>query len=268
MKRAICLVLLSVLMMGASGRGCRKGGPSGGNAGSNIREGGFVMSNSVAQPENPSHQATQATALERDTTLIIPAGTEIIERQMDQSNHVISSFSYRLPVATTQSVRLRMKNDTAIGAAHRSFAADIAARAKSLRPVQYAGIGLILAAIALLYFKWPTPAIVAGVSGIGLIVLSNVLISHSALIAIVLGVGVVVLLIFYAYDRGALDDYLPDRLDRKPKPKKPAPGADTVAELLEQTEIVSTPAKKSSTKPPPAADTVSELLETTEIKNP
>lgn len=59
-----------------------------------------------------------------------------------------------------------------------------------------------------------------------------------------------------------------------PKPyRPPSAGAaplgkpDTVAELLEQTEIVSTPAKKSSPKPS-GADTVSELLETTEIKTP
>lgn len=59
----------------------------------------------------------------------------------------------------------------------------------------------------------------------------------------------------------------PPKPYRLPSARAPLGKPDTVAELLEQTEIVSTPAKKSSPKPS-GADTVSELLETTEIKTP
>jgi hypothetical protein len=266
MRLVIAAIVLPLLL----GSSCPKRGPSGGTGGSYTKDGSFVSSNNVAQPENPSHLSSQNTRVERDTSLIIPAGTTVKEVHLDGTN-IASTFTYTLSAPATQSVRLRTQNDTAIGAAHRSFAADIAAKAKSLRPVQYAGIGLIIAAIALFYFKWPTPAIVCLASGIGLIVLSNVLISHSGVIAIVLGIGLVVLLIFYAYSRGALDDYLPARLDRKPKPKKPGE-PDTVAELLQQTEIVAVPpVAKPPRKPVPPAgkvDTVSELLENTEIKPP
>lgn len=243
----ILLIMLSALLL-VSCANPQKYKLEGGKGRTSISTPGFTNDVTITQPENPERQSRQDSNVEREETVILPAGTIIREESPSStvSNRVYTESV--IPVATVKTVKFKQHTDTVLGGAQKNTAFELAAKAASLKPVQYAGIGLILIAVALAYFKWFTPAIVAGGAGIGLIVLSSVLVSHELLIAVVLGVGMACYIIFYSYNKGALDGVLPDKLDKK----KPNPS--TVVTVTQPTPkppdvtVVSTPV----TPPPPS----------------
>lgn len=139
--------------------------------------------NEFFQPENPAMPSTQT--IERTT-----------ERDAATAN-------VRGPVTRTTE-----KISTTIGASHVDHSAKLKAGFASLRPVQFAGIALVIGAAALCYFQWWTKAAIVGGVGVGMIILAAVIPGHEGII-LATGAAVAVigcLLVLYVYHKGKLDE--------------------------------------------------------------
>jgi hypothetical protein len=101
-----------------------------------------------------------------------------------------------------------------------------------MKPVQWAGIACLVGAGALAYFGWWTPAMIAGATGLGLIVMAHAIVGNERLILIIALAGLAIVIVFRAYEKGKLDHILPDSLDRNPKNAGGAPAGTGVAPVL------------------------------------
>lgn len=170
----------------------------------------------VSQPENPAAATRQTTTRTTESSLPVPARSRVVEvtAGTDPDGRAVEvrrEITLAEPsVQTTKSVE---EVATDIGAAQKDVSREIASMARALAPVQYVGMALILAALALLYFGWYLPAAISGGGGVAMIVFARVLTSSSATVAALLAVVAGVLGVVYAYHKGALDKWLPDSLD-------------------------------------------------------
>lgn len=102
------------------------------------------------------------------------------------------------------------------GAAQKNRAAELATKFASMQPVQYVGLALVVAGFC--PFGWPLKRLWAAVifigGGIGVIAFAHAVASTSGIVLILMGIAVVALGVYWAYDRGALDALLPDQLDK------------------------------------------------------
>lgn len=138
---------------------------------------------SIAQPENPEQASTHT--FKRVETREFLAGTNFP--------------AVLVPIRET----ITQEQGVTLGAAQKDTARTLSARLTAMRPVQYAGILLIVAAGVLFYFGWPTPAALSAVCGVGMIILAAVVPGNES--AILIG-GVLVALVgcaavFYAWHR-------------------------------------------------------------------
>lgn len=148
----------------------------------------------IAQPENPE-QASTHTFKRVETREFYPG-----------AHFPAISVPVRETITQEQGVTL--------GAAQKDTSRTLTARLSAMRPVQYAGILLIVAAGVLFYFGWPTPAALSAVCGVGMIILAAVVPGNET--PILIG-GVLVALVgcaavFYAWHRrGDSFDSNPDK---------------------------------------------------------
>lgn len=163
----------------------------------------------LTQPENPATASTQV--IERSTeTLIAPSASAAspqsqIANQKPQILHATERIS------------------TTIGAAQKDTARELSAKLAAVRPALWAGLACLPIAGAFAYFGWYSPAIIAAGTGLGLMLFSQAIATHTTLLLVVVCAVAAILLIFRAYERGRLDPLLPDRLDRFPQPSPPTP---------------------------------------------
>jgi hypothetical protein len=183
------------------------------------------------QSENPQTPTTQDYEKTRETSLDLPAGSVIQEvAAVAPGETNAARTSIVLAQASRQVVKEAERTRSSIGAAQKDTAREVAARFKAAAPLLFIGIVCLLGAGAFIYFKWPTPGIIAGITGIVLISLYFMLPSITPMtwLFIALGVlasGVVVLLVFYSHNKGELDknkNGIPDFLERSPKPPNPS----------------------------------------------
>lgn len=165
---------------------------------------------SVVQPENPATPTTTLT--ERETT------TESFPAVHGFRTGSLSTVP--APSAVSNVTRQVERTVVTIGGAHRDEARGLSAKFSAIRPVQYAGLALILGAGALAYFQWWTKAALVGLCGLGMVVVAAVIPGNELLIlggfAAVAVIGC--LLVLYAYKSGKLDrdgDGIPDFLQPK-----------------------------------------------------
>ncbi len=171
----------------------------------------------VSQSENPAATTSQATTRTVESTLPIPAKSRVVEvtSGTDPDGRAVEvRREITLAEPSTQTTRTTEEVKTDIGAAQKDVSREIASMARALAPVQYVGMALILAALALLYFGWYLPAAISGGGGVAMIVFARVLTSSSATVAALLAVVAGVLGVVYAYHKGMLDRWLPDNLDK------------------------------------------------------
>ena len=170
----------------------------------------------VTQSENPSTPSTQQMETTSEKTMVVPAQSIVQTTETAQA----PVGSTNPPVATTTTIKIAepmpivqkttSKASTVLGAAQKDTARTLAARMAAVRPVQYAGILLILGGAALAYFGWWTKAVLAWGIGLAMIVVAAVIPGHELLI---LGLGlaafaVAALAILYVYHKGTLDGLL------------------------------------------------------------
>ncbi len=187
---------------------------------------GVTNSYELTQSENPAHASSQNSERVQRMELPLAAGSVVqtVTPGLPITSHSLTN-STAYPASVTLAAPAVMKLETiertgtVLGAAQKDTSRELTARFAAMRPVQWVGVLLILGAVALAYFGWWTPAGIAGAAGAGMIVLAQVLPGHEWLI-LAGGVAVAalgVLVVFYAYNSGRLDPYLPDALDKKRK---------------------------------------------------
>jgi hypothetical protein len=110
-----------------------------------------------------------------------------------------------VPLARVKEVT---KTTTTIGAAQKDTARELGEKLKATRPALWVGIGCILACAAFIYFGWYTPALIAGGTGVGLMLFSQAIATETTLLLAVAGAAIAILGVFYAYHKGMLDKVL------------------------------------------------------------
>ncbi len=135
----------------------------------------------------------------------------------DVGFEVPSQYSNTAPEITETIER----TTTTIGAAHQDKSRELKAAFANMKPVQYVALALILAALPLFYYGWPTPALLCGATGIGMLMFAHLIVSNSQIMTVLLVLGVVLMLVFRAYNKGQLDRWLPDSLDKKKRDASP-----------------------------------------------
>jgi hypothetical protein len=134
------------------------------------------------QPENPKDSTENKSEQIKEKSTVLPDGTHIKETET-------------------------IKSETKIGGSWQDAVQALKASFAAMRPVQYAGIALVLGSLALLYFKWFTPALIAGGGGIGMIVMAAVVPGHE--LEILFGgttvVGTGAYMVWNSYHKGKID---------------------------------------------------------------
>lgn len=220
MKLLTLAVLLSI-SVGCIGLKPHRGG----KAATSFSPSGSIEQSTVQQSDNPDTPSTQTHENVVEESYVIPTGSVLREEKVEPpkrsgqpsvTNRMETKVSEPMPVTK----RITAKVMTQVGAAQKDTSRSIAVKLQAMRPVQWVGIVLILAAAALAYFQWWTKAAIAAGIGIGMIVLAAIVPGNEGLI---LGVGLAVfaiacLLVLYAYSKGQLDknkDGIPDFLQGK-----------------------------------------------------
>ncbi|MEW6307399.1 MAG: hypothetical protein AB1705_28440, partial [Verrucomicrobiota bacterium] len=206
----------------------------------------LVETHELTQPENPAQASSQHVERTTKTALPIPAGSRIqlatgatdhaslspqrgegprvrgdstLDRIHSATAPPATEITFSAPTTfTTETVE---KTGTVLGAAQHDTSRELAAKFANMKPVQWVGLVLLLVAGAFAYFRWWTPAALAGGTGLGLILLAHSLVGNERITLVLLGLAAAILAVFRAYDKGALDALLPDRLDRFPKKEQP-----------------------------------------------
>jgi hypothetical protein len=213
--RFLCFLLFSCLFFCA---GCAGPAPQRGGRASHTSASGARME--FHQPENPKDGASQHT--ESSAEKAYPPGTVIRETESrlinGQTNTIVREITVPTNAPAPLTMTTRDSSQTSIGGSWRDTARELAERVKSIRPVMYFGLAMLLVAGAFAYFGWWTKAGIAAGAGAGAILLAQVLPGHEGMIIAGGGILVVVgaLLVLYVYHKGQLDanrNGIPDRLE-------------------------------------------------------
>ena len=151
-----------------------------------------TISSEITQPEDPAQASSQFSEKKSRLTLPLPAASRLIERSSapDDSGKTISTEkTIVLSAPTVQTLETEERYGATLGAAQKDDSASLAARFSNMRPVQIAGLLMILGAGALGYFtgRWKSPAIIAA-AGLGLVLIAHLLVGHE-LFLLVVGLG-------------------------------------------------------------------------------
>lgn len=167
------------------------------------------------QSENPASSTIQNVERTRESTMPLPANTRITETYeiITPSGPTPMRRETLLASPSEQVIVDKEITTTTIGAAQKDVSREILAKAQSLRPLVYIGAAMIVVGLVMIYFAWYLPGGISIAGGVGMIVLSNILVTNGAMIAVVLGLGFVLVSIYYAYHKGFLDKILPASLD-------------------------------------------------------
>ena len=141
-----------------------------------------TVSSEITQAEDPAQPSSQFSEKKSRLTLPLPAASRLIERSStpDASGKTISTEkTILLSAPSVQTIETEEKYGATLGAAQKDQRAALSARFQNLRPVQIAGLLMILGAGALGYFtgRWKSPAIIAA-AGLGLILIAHLLAGH------------------------------------------------------------------------------------------
>jgi hypothetical protein len=191
--QATSSILLACLLLSGCATRPQKGGTA------STKMAGFAAT--LAQPENP--QASSSQTVER-TVVVEPAPAVVPPGTPDK------------PAPAPARVTETTKTTTTIGPAQKDTARELAAKLKATAPAFWVGIACILAAGALFYFGWHSPAVIAAATGAGLMLFSHLVATAGTLMLVVAVAGLAIVLVFRAYEKGALDSILPDRFDKFP----------------------------------------------------
>ena len=160
-----------------------------------------TLSSEITQPDDPAQASSQFSEKKSRLTLPLPAASRLIERSStpdDLGKTISTEKTIVLAAPTIQTLETEERYGATLGAAQKDESASLAARFSNMRPVQIAGIAMILGAGALGYFtgRWKAPAILAS-AGLGLVLVAHLLVGHELL---VLTAGLVAALLLGLYE--------------------------------------------------------------------
>lgn len=211
-RRGLLLpLLLAALALGlASGCAVKPLRPGASSSGSTGWAGSHT--NALTQSENPDRSSTQKITRRDSMEVPVAAGSEITLPGAPGGEGA------RVRMAEGSVVKLVKEetSDVSLGAAQKDVARELGAKLAATRPAVWVGILCVLAGGALLWFGWPTPALIAAGTGVGLMLFAQMVATHTGLLAVLGIAGVAIFAVFRAYERGALDRVLPDALDKNP----------------------------------------------------
>jgi hypothetical protein len=150
------------------------------------------------QPENPAQSAKQDVKTITKSKLEIPEGTKVTEITTSTNEAGVPikyERIFHLDQATTQESVTETEVKTSVGAAQKDTAREIGAKLAAMRPVQYVGFILILAALAMFHpvvrsvTMSSTLQMVTGAVGILLIFLPMVIVGNEVIL-LVAGIGI------------------------------------------------------------------------------
>ena len=199
----IWLLIAAIALSGCSGIKPLKGGSSRVKLPpvSYIKEGstsGQMATVDLVQPENPLTPATQT-----------------IERTTETMPSPVSATNAPVVTKTTEKI------STTIGAAQKDTSRELSARLNSVRPIQWVGVCLILAALAMFHpvvaavTLSRTLQAVTGATGLALVVLPTLVASRPGLFSAAALAGIAIPLVWFIAHRHGSKGVLP--------PPQPAP---------------------------------------------
>jgi hypothetical protein len=161
----------------------------------------ITLSSEITQAEDPATPSSQFSEKKSRLTLPLPAATRLIERSSapDEAGKTISTEkTIVLAAPSVQTLETEEKYGATLGAAQKDESRSLAAGFQNMRPVQLAGLAMIIGAGALGYFtgRWKAPAIIAA-SGLGLVLVAHLIVGHEML---VLGAGLGASLLLGLYE--------------------------------------------------------------------
>ena len=163
----------------------------------------FGLHSVARQSDDPKEPTSQNVVSDMEETRLIPAGSRLITGA--GTNKLETTIAAPMLVTTKR----HQVSDTRLGAAQKNVLGETIAKLKSLRWVQFCGLGLALFGLASLF--WPplrllvnsvTTSVWCLIGGAALIFLPVVIVGHEVLILAV--VGGVVALWFFAHRHGGM----------------------------------------------------------------
>lgn len=213
-KRIFILSYFIFVLCGCVGTRPQKGGSA------------HLGSSAIAQSENPGSASRLDQHRNYERTFTIPQGSVIF---LETDSGIATNTPTRAPaiasrVVLSQPMLVQEKEVTGavaeLGSAQKDEARSLGARFAAMRPVQWVGIALCVASIAAFYFGWPSLGLMAIAVGAGMILTAAVVPGHETLILSVggIGLGILALVMGYAYHKGKLDanhNGIPDFLEKR-----------------------------------------------------
>lgn len=187
---------------------------------------------SLEQGENPQTPSKAENHRSYERTFTIPQGSEVVSYALPDNSSATETNKPAAPNPARPATVFRLSQPMLVhekevtgaavelGSSWKDEARAWAAKAAAMRPVQWVGIALVVGSIAAFYFGWPSLGLMAIAVGGGMIVLAAVVPGHEALILSVggIGLGIVALVMAYAYHKGNLDanhNWIPDFLEKR-----------------------------------------------------
>ncbi len=104
----------------------------------------------ITQPENPAAKSSQRVAATEEVVYVFPQATEVVTTTTEPSGTVISVVE-KIPAGTRKVSLSKQETEQMLGASQQDDSREITAKLASMKPVQFAGIGLMVVAAAMFH---------------------------------------------------------------------------------------------------------------------
>jgi hypothetical protein len=178
--------------------GCKTKPVVGGKSHSSLGGVGKHTESSLAQPSNPDESSTNES--KRKETVEEP--THIVSSRVTETTDdkgIVTTVREEFTPVMRKNI-VETSTATKVGGAYKDNSTEIMAKISAMRPVQYAGIGLMVAAAGIMFYA-PLRILVGagkqfpvalGVIGLGLVVSPQLIAGHETLIIVLAAIGVLI----------------------------------------------------------------------------
>jgi len=104
----------------------------------------------ITQPENPAASSRQQVEATEEIVYVFPQATEVVTTVTEPSGAVVSTVE-KIPAGTRKVASTKQKTEQLLGGAQKDDSREISAKLASMKPVQIAGVLLMLAAAAMFH---------------------------------------------------------------------------------------------------------------------
>lgn len=178
--------------------GCKNKPVAGGKSHSSLGGVGKTTETSLAQPSNPDESSTNESKRKETVEEPTPIVSSRVTETTDKHGVVTIVSEEFTPVMRKN--RVETSTSTKVGGAYKDSSNEIMAKISAMRPVQYVGIGLMVAAAGIMFYA-PLRILVGGGKqfpvalgfiGLGLVVSPQLIAGHETLIIVLAAVGALI----------------------------------------------------------------------------